>query len=285
MMNKPIYQILISIVLVIALLGGAYFIVAYQRTPPKTPVDNNLNPNLEIVSTDARTTAIKLIEINGTMGNVERDITQESMESNEATYANGTRRLKSLNKIKNAVVPGNKLIIGNESDNIENFVNNLDYPFLYETSNVVASEPSKPEKLMVFSDSGNVEYDSVKVLVDFESTRIHYTCPKDVTYAGIHKQISNIESFENIEVVLVKVEDLWFVYDITDSEKIVNERFATWSGAGVSIIDYEKNKETGEFVIEGFEPPYIPTEESNLESDTNIDSEDNSSELEEDKNE
>lgn len=252
-MNKPIVQIIISIVLVILLILGAYFIVMRKPINNKNQIDN-ISTNSNIVSTDPKVSAAKFIEANGAMGSVEIDITQDSMKTNEATYMNGTRRLTSLAKVEQAVVPGNKLIIGNERDNLKRFVGNLDYPFLYKIDNISVSEPSNPAKLTVYSESNAIEYQSVKVFVDFESTRIHYTCPKDVTYAGIHTQFSNTEKFKDIEVILVQSGELWFVYDIVNSEQLINERFATWSGAGVSTIDYDKNKETGIFTLDNFVP-------------------------------
>lgn len=260
---KQIIQIVISFILVLTLMIGAYFIVMKKPSNNKITIEDDLHADLNIVSSDPMKTAMKFIEANGTIGNIDADITQDSMKTDEAIFKNGTRRLNSLNKIGKAVIPGNLLILGNEKDNIKNFVKNLDYPFLYKIDNVEVSKPSEPVSLIVYSEIGVITYESVKVLVNFESTRIHYTSPKDITYAGVHKQFNNTEKYEDIEVILVKSGDLWFIYDIVDAEYKVNERFASWSGAGPSTIDYDKNIETGTFLLEGFIQPDLPDELEN----------------------
>lgn len=257
---KQVIQIAISFMLVLILMIGAYFIVMKKPSNNKITIEDNLNADLSIVSSDPMKTTMKFIEANGTIGNIDTDITQDSMKTDEAIFKNGTRRLNSLNKIEKAVIPGNLLILGNEKDNIKNFVRNLDYPFLYKIDNVEVSKPSEPVNLIVYSEAGATTYESVKLLVDFESTRIHYTSPKDITYAGVHRQFSNVEKYEDIEVILVKSGDLWFIYDIVDAEYKVNERFASWSGAGPSTINYDKNIETDTFVLEGFVMPDLPDE-------------------------
>lgn len=251
--KKGLIQIIISSVIVITLLTLAYFIVIYEPSLKMMEIDN-IDINSDILSTNPSETAYKFIKVNGTMGNVEKDITQETMKTNESIFENAYRRQIALSKVKDAIIPGSPLIDGKEEGYIKIFVSDLDVPYIYEISNVRVSEPSKLEKLTVYSETGPTEYDSTEVLVSFDSTRITYNSAKDTSYDGTHVQISNTENYEEIKVTLVQVGELWFVYDVEDAEKLMSERFATWSGIHPSNIDYSKNVETGEFKVEGIEP-------------------------------
>jgi len=251
--KKGLIQIIISSVIVITLLALAYFIVVYEP-PLKMMEIDNIDINSDILSTNPSETAYKFIKANGTMGNVEKDITQETMKTNEAIFENAHRRQIALSKVKDAIIPGSPLIDGKEEGHIKIFASDLDAPYIYEISNMRVSEPSKLERLTVYSEVGPTEYDSTEVFVSFDSTRITYNSAKDTSYDGTHVQISNTENYEEIKVTLVQIGELWFVYDVENAENLINERFATWSGIHPSNIDYSKNIETGEFKVEGIEP-------------------------------
>lgn len=230
---------------------GAYFIVAYEPDVSVSEVEN-VDIHSDLVSTDPRETAANFIAANGTMGNVENDITQEKMTTNEATYENSHRRLLALSRVEDAIIPGSPILNGREKDYIYTHVNDLDSPYLYSVENVKISEPSQQDTLTVFTEDGPVDYETTKVLARFDSTRIHYTRPNDTSYDGTHTEISNTESFETY-VILVKSGDLWLVYDVENSEELLNERFATWSGISNSSVNHSLNEETGEFFVEGVE--------------------------------
>lgn len=252
MEKEDIKKLIIAGLLAVGMLAGAYFIVIYEPEPEMTAIEN-VDIYSELVSTDPMQSAANFITANGTMGSIENDITQEKMKTNEATYENSHRRLLALSRVTNAVIPGSPLITGREEDNISKFTMDLDSPVLYKVDNVVVSEPSEPQMLTIFSETGPIEYDSVDVTVTFDSTRIHYSRVHDVTYDGTHTQLSIKESFET-KVTLVQVDELWFIYDIENAEELLNERFATWSGSTNSNIDYTLMEETGEFILEGITP-------------------------------
>lgn len=249
--KEQIKRMIIAGLMAAGLAAGAYFIVAYEPDVQMNEIED-INIYSDLVSTDAMQTTANFITANGTMGSVENDIIQEKMQTNEAVHENSHRRLLALSRVEEAIIPGSPLINGREKDYIATHTNNLNVPYIYSVSNVEVSEPSEPEKLTVFTNDGPVDYESVEVLVSFDSTRIHYTRAHDTTYDGTHTQISNTESFETI-VTLVQVGDLWMIYDVEDSEELLNERFATWSGISNSSIDYSLNETTGEFIVEGVE--------------------------------
>lgn len=254
MENKAtLKQIIISSILALTLLAGAYMIVIYEPSVKMSKVVD-VNINSSIVSANPSETAYKFIKANGTMGNIEKDITQDKMKTNEAVFENPHRRLLALSKVKDAVISGSPLIKGDEEGHIKVFTRDLDSPYIYLIDNIEASEPSKPQRLTVFSEVGPTDYNSVDVFVSFDSTRINYVSAKDTSYDGTNIQKSNTERFEKLKVTLVQVADVWLVYDIEDAEQLLNERFATWSGTTPSTIDYSRNIETGTFKIEGIEP-------------------------------
>lgn len=247
--KKEIIQIVFSSIVIISLLIVAYMIVV--REPKVNMVEmKDLKLSSEIVSTDPMVTASNFIFANGTMGDVETDITQDKLRTNEAVFENEGRRLIALSRVKEALIPGSPLIRGDEESHAKIFTRELNYPYIYKVDNVKVSEPSEISMLKVFSETGPSEYESVELFVSFDSTRIHYLRAGDSSYDGTHTEISNVESFSDIKMTLAKSGDLWFVYDIEDAEVIVNERFATWSGVGRSTVDYSKNEETGEIKIE-----------------------------------
>lgn len=249
--KKEIKRIIVAGLLSVSLLAGAYFLVVYEPKEKLTEI-SEVDIYSSLVSEDPKQSAANFITANGTMGNVEDDITQAKMSTNEAVYDNSQRRLVALYRLTDAVIPGGIIIDGREKDNVATHTMDLDSPYIYSVDNVEIGEPSNPEKLTVFTEDGQTDYDSVKVKAVFDSTIIHYTRAHDTSYDGTHTQISNTEKFE-VEVVLVKSGDLWFIYDVTQSEEMLNERFASWSGISKSSVDHSLDKKTGEFVLEGVE--------------------------------
>lgn len=234
----------------VVLSMAALVVFFFTNDDSKDMVEIDVTTTSEIVSTDPMETAARFIKANGTMGDVETDIIQDKMKTKEAVYENGARRQIALHQIKEAVIPGGPIISGNEESYIKIHTRNLDVPYIYSVSNIEVSEPSEPEKIQIFSPDGKKEYESVKVNVQFDSTRINYSHARDTSYDGTHTQISNTESFD-VEVILVKSGDLWFVYDVPDSEYLLNERFSTWDGISDSTVNYDNDKVTGEFKLEG----------------------------------
>ena len=249
-----IRNLVLSSAIVLSMAALAVFF--FMGDNSKDMVEIDVTTTSEIVSTDPMETAARFIKANGTMGDVETDIVQDKMKTNEALYENGARRQIALHQIKEAVIPGGPIISGYEESHIKIHTRDLDTPYIYSISNIEVSEPSEPEKIQIFAPDGQKEYESVKVNVLFDSTRISYSYMRDTSYDGTHTQISNTESFA-VEVILVNSGDLWFVYDIPDSEYLLNERFATWDGISDSTINYDNDKVTGEFKLEG-----VPTYDS-----------------------
>lgn len=240
-------QVIIAIVLSITLLAGAVFIVNYKPNKKKSKV--NYATDSEIVTTDPVKTATLYIKANGTMGDV-KDVNVETLKTFEAMYQNKSRRINALDKVREATIPGSPLITGQEEDNIKVFINSFDDPRLYNIENIEASDYYNERKLAVYSEAGPIEYNAVDVDVAFDSIVTYFTAPSDTSYDGTFTQMENRETFDTT-VTLVQSGDLWFMYDILNSEYDLNERFATWSGVGSPYINYEESEYVGEIKIPG----------------------------------
>ncbi|HHT98335.1 MAG TPA: hypothetical protein GXZ90_10635 [Clostridiales bacterium] len=251
---KSVFPIMVSLVLTLIMLFGVYFIVIFKPSEKdnETVVKNVISS--DIVSTIPEETALRFIKANGTMGNMTTDITQDKMKTGEAISENSARRLLALHKVNEAIIPGSPLISSYEESNIKTFTRDLVSPYIYTIDNIKISEPDNLREIVIYAETGPIEYEALDVYASFDSTRINYTRARDTSYDGTHIQLNNTENFSNVKVVLAKSGDLWFIYDIEDSEYIINERFATWSGIGASSVDYSKNIESGTFKIEGIIP-------------------------------
>lgn len=247
-MNRNL-QVIIAILLSVALLGVAVFIITYE--PKKKQKDVEISTNSEIVTTDPVKTASLYIAANGTMGELS-EVNEETLATKEATNNNAHIRMTALAKVREATIPGSILITGKEENNIKQFINSLDNPRLYAIENVKATDSYNERKISIYSEIGPTEYEAVDVDVSFDSIIIMFTAPSDTSYDGTYTKIENRETYE-VTATLVKSGDLWFMYDIKDSEHLLNERFATWSGVGSLTFDLENNEETGQIKISGIE--------------------------------
>jgi len=252
MKNKKDIIYFVIAILSVSIIGLVSFIILNEDDSVKMNEVEHFEVDSDILSTDPKKTTYNYIKTNGTMGNLEKDVTEEKFKTNEIIFENSSRRLISLEKVKKATIDGSPLITGKEEKNIDEFANSLNFPFFYRVDNFKISEPEEEKKLKVYSENGPSEYDSISLFVSFDSFMIRYMRPTDTSYDGTHTEITNKETFENVKVTLVKSGDLWFVYDIENAEKLINERFSTWNGDSPSTIDYSKDEETGTFFVEGY---------------------------------
>lgn len=230
--KEGIKQVVLSIIMVIVLLGGSFIIVKYRPSPNKNKV--NIELSSELVSTDAKVSAANFITAAGTMGDVDR-LTIDVIE--EEGYGDKIdRRLAALVKVEDAMVPGSPLVDGNEKRVNKNFANEQIYPTFFAIKNVKASEPVNVGKITSFDDSGNVEYDAVEVYIGFDSVMTTFEIPQDGSGDGSIKKVEKSDNFDNVKVTLVKSGELWFIYDVEESETLLNVRLSTWSGLGVNTV-------------------------------------------------
>lgn len=245
-------QVAIAGLIMLLLFVGSYWIVTSTSNEPLEKIDLD-GTDSEIVSTNPQQTAALFIQANGTMGDIEKDITIESLSDNSAVFTNIDRRMNTLSEVEKALVPGSPIINENERKHIENFTRALNYPVLYKVENIKVGKPKNERDIQVRSKEGTSTYNALDLNVSFESIRSVFMAPNDTSYDGTHTQVDNKENFD-VTIVLAKSGELWFVYDVLDSEYLVNERFSTWSGISNSIIDFEKDESVGYIQIPGIEP-------------------------------
>ena len=249
-------QLVIAVILVSVLLAGSYWIVnrdSNKEKLSKVPLDGSIS---DIISSDPVETAASFIKANGTMGNIEKDITFETLKNGTAIFENIDRRMIALSKVESAVVPGSPIINGSERKHIEIHSRNLIYPILYEVKNIKAGKPKNSREISVADSQGKATYQAVDIEVSFDSVMTTFTRAGDTSYDGTNTQTENKDQFD-VTVTLAQSGDLWFVYDIENSEYLLNERFATWKGIGPSTVKFSENKDVGYMQIPGI----IPIEE------------------------
>lgn len=245
-MNKKInWQIVIAVLTSIMLFAGAVFIITYK--PNKKMITNEYSSTSEIVTTDPIKTAVLYIKANGTIGDHNK-ITDETLNNYDIIIENTQNRIKSLNNVKEATIPGSPLINGSEESNIKKHTNDTQELMFYYIDNIKTSDKYNEGKLSVFTETGPVEYESVNVDVEFDSILKYFTAPSDTSYDGTYSVIENKENFKTV-VTLVKSGDLWFVYDILNSELDMNARFATWSGINSFNINFENDKQIDTVIV------------------------------------
>lgn len=252
-MNEDIKRYGLAGVIVLALLVGVFLIFGLQDKGEalNTPA---ITTSSEIVTTDPQLTTSLFVTANGTMGDKEHEVSGDTLFNQVAMNGNRDRRLKSYRKVKEAVIPGGPILNGNEEHNIDKHTKGLTVPVFYEIDNLKTSEPINERKVEVQSNEGTYKYRAVDVLVSFDSTKIYYDRVRDISWDGTYSQIENKETYTDVKVTLVQSGDLWFVYDIENSEHELNARFATWSGVSKEEYDYTKDKVVKSIEVPGFEP-------------------------------
>lgn len=256
--KKTVIQVGIAIALVVGLMITAYIIVSYE--PDIKMIENKPHTSdSNIVTNDAQKTAALFVEANGNIGNTEKDITIKTLESGEAIENNSKRRLEAFYAVNRATIPGSPLIKDNQDSYIRKYTSKLNTPYTFKVENVSTSKPSKISKLIINTNSESTEYEAVDVYVSFDSIMTTFVCATDTSYDGTHTQMDNKAHFDKLKVTLVNSGDLWFVYDIENAEKVVNERFATWRGVSPSTIDYRISESVGVIKVPGVDRVEEPT--------------------------
>lgn len=235
-MNKEfITRAIISILLLGGIIALTLFIVNFDADKKE-----EIKPDLlssDLVSTDPKISAANFIKANGTMGDL-TEINQEYFKTVQEE-TNSDRRRKAFEKVKDAIVPDSPLL----NERIENAIlnDNLEFLRFYEVDNLKVSEPSEISPLIINHDvSGPVQYDSVSVYVDFESSQHTFYWPTDADSESIITQMKTTDKFEDVKVTLVKSGELWFIYDVEDSEYLLNSKMSTWQGRGVETGSTDK---------------------------------------------
>lgn len=227
----------ISILMLGIIIVVTFFIINYDNTTSKEKIDLSLDLNSEIVSTDPKISAANFIKYNGTMGDIQK--VDENYFGPQNLETNADRRIASLEKVKDAIIPDSPIISGRELENAKNQL--MDFPVFYTIENVSASEPSEIKPLIIEHDEiGSTQYESVDVLIDFTSIQDTFYWPTDVTGDSIITQERAKDEFKDVKVTLVKSGDSWFIYDVEDIEYKLNVRMSTWSGRGKDDVSTDQ---------------------------------------------
>lgn len=246
--KDSIIKMVISVAMLLAIVAGIYFFIFRDNIQTKEEIA--IEANSDILSTDPKETAANYIAANGNMGDIEEDLSEDKILTGEHLRDNERRRLNALDKVEAATIPGSSLITGREKNKSIKFAEDSAFPMLYNIDNIYVSEPLNERKITVMSEVGPVEYEAVDVLVSFDSMKYMLICPTDVSYDGTHELVGNKETFEEMKTTLVKSGDVWFMYEINDSENLLNERFATWQGVSNVSVDETKDEIIKEISVE-----------------------------------
>lgn len=234
-MNENLKNSLIATGIIIVMFVILFFI--FNENDKKESVELNLDLDSEIVSKDPRESAARFIKSAGTIGNYE-ELTDEQVSAGDMKNSSEMRE-EALDRVESSVIPDGPLLSGRERDFIKEI--NGQFPVFYQIEDIKVGEPYEESTVTVNHDGvGSVEYESIKVDVDFKSIEILFSWPTDASYTPIISEEMSYDEHENIVVHLAKSGDLWFIYDIEDSEYELNARLATWSGKGQYNFPYDK---------------------------------------------
>lgn len=222
----------------LALVFTITFLIVGFNKEEKQEVEVDMKMSSSIVSTNPRQSAANFITFNGTMGDLTK--VNQSYFSKIQEETNGDRRSSALNKVKSSIVDGSPLLSERTEEHIKE---RLDTFFIfYKVSNVKTSEPSEMSKISISHNAiGEREYEAVEVQVDFTSSMHGFYWPTDMGGDSIIKERKSSEKFEDIKVTLIKNDGEWYIYDVEDSEYLLNSRMATWQGIGenTAVVDPE----------------------------------------------
>lgn len=237
MKNKFIMQMIVAVGMLAATVGITMMIVNFDKDG-KDKVDVELDLESDIVSTDPKVSASNFIKFNGTMGDISQ-INQEYFSTYQEE-TNSDRRMNAYTKVKDAILPDSPLLSGRTLKTIER--DTLDFLVFYEITNMKASNPSKVYPLVVNHDeNGEIQYEAVDVFLDFTSSQHTFYWPTDMGSDSIITQMKASDDFSNVKVTLVKSGDLWFVYNVEDSEHLLNVRMSTWQGKGKDTVSTDRD--------------------------------------------
>lgn len=235
--KSELSRILIAVGMVVLIFAATIFIVNYGNNETEKKEEIELSPDSDIVSTDPRVSAANFIKHNGTMGDL--SVIDQEYFKTPFTEDNSERRMNAFKKVKDAIIPDSPLLSRNIEKFIEEYVS--DFHVYYEIRDLKVGEPSEVTPLTIHHNQiGSIEYDSVEVKVDFTSAQNIFYWPTDATGDSIITQMEAVDHFEDVTVILVKSGDLWYIYDVVDSEYLLNVRMATWSGRGVDDVSVDQ---------------------------------------------
>lgn len=230
----------------IIVIMGIILYVIFSENDEKEEVELSVDLNSEIASEDPRESAANFIKSAGTIGDYE-GLTDEQVSKGEMKSSSEMRE-EALDRVEDVIIPDGPLLSGRERDFIRE--DNSQFPVFYQVEDVKVGEPYEESTITVNHDGvGAVEYDSIKVDVDFKSIETLFSWPTDASFTPIVSEEMSYDEHENVVVHLAKSGDLWFIYDVEDSEYELNARLATWSGKGQYSFPYEK-KLVKEYPIE-----------------------------------
>lgn len=250
-MNPRLKQTIAALGLLGLAITVSLIIVNWDPEKKKDVENVGLELSSEIVSTDPKVSATNFIMGNGNIGDVKQ--INEDYFSELQPETNGDRRQEAYDKIKDAIIPDSPLL----SERIQEVIKNDTVEFMnfYEISDLKVGNPSDPYPLVISHDTlGNIQYEAVDVLVDFTSFFHGFYWPTDTDGEPVITHKRSSDSFQDVKITLVKSGDLWFIYDVEDSEYLLNARMATWHGRGKNDVstdmlvvkEYEMNYETSE---------------------------------------
>lgn len=240
-MKKNNLIILLQAVLVLALISLGVWFFVFKETPKKVDVVK-YNQTNSLVSNDYREVVSRFIEKAGTMGTF-KDV--ETLKQTNDVYQNKQRRKESYYYVKGMIIDGSKLKDNGQDSYIDNSVEfqHKFYKVNKETINV--SNPIKEYKTKVKSTQGEFEFESIDVLVDFDSNLITYRRPTDSSYDGTFFPSNNFVKVRELSITLINNDGYWYISQINNPDK-VGDRLSVWDGKGSflhgEIIDLQPVK-------------------------------------------
>lgn len=225
---ETIKRLIFALVIVGALFGTSLFIAKLGGKDTKEAMKVDIQDS-ELVSKDPKESAANFIIANGTIGNFEEMSDEELVKGIfKPTFE---ARAEAFELAKTAIIEDSPIITGTEEE--VNYDQDGIFPMYFSIKNLKVSEPYKESKLKIeHNQVGQVEYDSVRVKVDFDSVQTVLFWPTDASLEAVLSVEQATDSFKDVEVELVKVDGLWYIYDVENIEYDLNVRMATWSGRG-----------------------------------------------------
>lgn len=246
--SQTIKRAILSIVLLSIVIASVLLFLFFTKEKKETyNIDFKMNSSL--VSENPMQTAANFIKFNGTMGDLS-EINQDVLNSGKLE-SNSERRKKAYDTVKSVIIKDSPLLSSRTEETIK--LDNVEFYTFYETSNIEVSRPTNETKITInHANTGPANYDKVDVKVSFTSSKHTFMWPTDAINEGVIQEYKTTEDFSDILVTLVKKDNLWYVYDMPDSESVLNVRMSTWQGLGKDDVTTE-NELVNEYVFEGSE--------------------------------
>lgn len=228
MSRDNIKNLIFAIAILVGIGAALFLIFNVDNKNDKVEIEVK-GKNSNLVSKDPKESAANFIMANGSIGNLEelseKDLTSGNLQETVEM------RLQTLDKVKDAIVDDSPIISGDEEE--ASWLRDGLFPVYYSIRNLKVGEPYGKKKVRIeHNQIGSVEYNSIKVNVDFDSVETVFTWPTDLQLKAVLTRLESTDSFKNVAIELVEIDGLWYIYDVENIEYLLNVRMATWDGRG-----------------------------------------------------